>query len=78
MRPDQAFNQSPAEYRALVRAAKERGADGIKLIGLAVGVPRDDLAHDGRPLAVLGLVDLIVAIVPDHRQLVGISTTPSL
>ncbi len=27
------FNQSPAEYRALVRRAKEGGADGIKLIG---------------------------------------------
>jgi len=27
------FNGSPAEYRALVRQAKERGADGIKLIG---------------------------------------------
>src|SRR5262245_9459654 len=27
------FNRSPAEYRALVDRAKERGADGIKLIG---------------------------------------------
>jgi len=33
LKPGEAFNQSPAEYRALVRAAKERGADGIKLIG---------------------------------------------
>jgi len=33
MKPGEPFNQSPAEYRALVRAAKERGADGIKLIG---------------------------------------------
>ena len=32
-KPGQAFNRTPAEYRALVRAAKERGADGIKLIG---------------------------------------------
>jgi imidazolonepropionase-like amidohydrolase len=30
---DEPFNQSPAEYRTLVRRAKERGADGIKLIG---------------------------------------------
>jgi len=29
----QAFSATPAELRALVRAAKERGADGIKLIG---------------------------------------------
>ncbi len=29
----QAFSGTPAELRALVRAAKERGADGIKLIG---------------------------------------------
>jgi imidazolonepropionase-like amidohydrolase len=27
------FNQTPADYRALIRRAKERGADGIKLIG---------------------------------------------
>ncbi len=27
------FNQTPAEYHALIRSAKERGADGIKLIG---------------------------------------------
>jgi imidazolonepropionase-like amidohydrolase len=33
LRPGQAFNQTPEEYRALVRQAKERGADGIKLIG---------------------------------------------
>jgi imidazolonepropionase-like amidohydrolase len=29
----EAFDQSPAEYRALIRDAKARGADGIKLIG---------------------------------------------
>jgi imidazolonepropionase-like amidohydrolase len=33
LKPGDAFNQSPAEFRALVRQAKERGADGIKLIG---------------------------------------------
>ncbi len=33
LKPGQPFNQSPEEYRALVRQAKERGADGIKLIG---------------------------------------------
>jgi imidazolonepropionase-like amidohydrolase len=33
VKPDDTFNRSPAEYRALVRQAKERGADGIKLIG---------------------------------------------
>jgi imidazolonepropionase-like amidohydrolase len=33
LKPGEAFNQSPAEYRALVRRAKEGGADGIKLIG---------------------------------------------
>src|SRR5260221_3519041 len=33
LRPGQTFNQTPEEYRALVRQAKERGADGIKLIG---------------------------------------------
>jgi imidazolonepropionase-like amidohydrolase len=33
LKPGEAFNQSPAEYRALVQAAKARGADGIKLIG---------------------------------------------
>src|SRR3989475_1718869 len=32
LRPGQSFNQTPEEYRALVRQAKERGADGIKLI----------------------------------------------
>ena len=35
---------------------------------LARLVPRDDLVQDGGPLAVLGLVDLIVAVVPDHRH----------
>jgi len=29
----QPFTRTPAEFRALVRAAKEKGADGIKLIG---------------------------------------------
>jgi imidazolonepropionase-like amidohydrolase len=29
----QTFNRTPAEHRALVRAAKARGADGLKLIG---------------------------------------------
>jgi imidazolonepropionase-like amidohydrolase len=29
----QTYNAAPAEIRALVRAAKERGADGLKLIG---------------------------------------------
>ena len=33
VKPGAAFNQTPAEYRALVRLAKESGADGIKLIG---------------------------------------------
>jgi len=33
LKPGAAFNQTPAEYRALVRLAKESGADGIKLIG---------------------------------------------
>jgi imidazolonepropionase-like amidohydrolase len=33
LKPGQPFNQTPEEYRALVRQAKERGADGIKLIG---------------------------------------------
>jgi imidazolonepropionase-like amidohydrolase len=33
LKPGETFNQSPAEYRALVRRAKEGGADGIKLIG---------------------------------------------
>jgi len=33
LKPGEAFNETPAEYRALVRRAKEGGADGIKLIG---------------------------------------------
>jgi imidazolonepropionase-like amidohydrolase len=33
LKPGEPFNQTPDEYRALVRQAKERGADGIKLIG---------------------------------------------
>ena len=33
MKPGAAFNKTPTEYRALVRLAKEAGADGIKLIG---------------------------------------------
>jgi hypothetical protein len=33
LKAGQPFNQTPEEYRALVRQAKERGADGIKLIG---------------------------------------------
>ena len=33
LKPGQTFNQTPEEYRALVREAKARGADGIKLIG---------------------------------------------
>jgi imidazolonepropionase-like amidohydrolase len=33
LKPGAAFNQTPGEYRALVRLAKESGADGIKLIG---------------------------------------------
>jgi len=33
VKPGAPFNQTPAEYRALVRLAKESGADGIKLIG---------------------------------------------
>ena len=33
LKPGEPFTGSPAEHRALVRAAKERGADGIKLIG---------------------------------------------
>ena len=35
---------------------------------LALGVARRDLADDGVPLAVLGLVDLIVLVVADHRR----------
>ena len=31
--PDQVYRKTPAEIAQLVRAAKERGADGIKLIG---------------------------------------------
>ena len=31
--PGETLTQSPAEYRALVRQAKQRGADGLKLIG---------------------------------------------
>src|SRR5260221_1459784 len=31
--PGQPYNGTPVEIRALVRAAKERGADGLKLIG---------------------------------------------
>src|SRR3989441_4616123 len=30
---NQTFNRTPAEHRALVRLAKDRGADGLKLIG---------------------------------------------
>jgi imidazolonepropionase-like amidohydrolase len=30
---DEPFNASPAEYRTLVQRAKERGADGVKIIG---------------------------------------------
>jgi imidazolonepropionase-like amidohydrolase len=33
LKPTDPFNGSPAEYRALMRQAKERGADGVKLIG---------------------------------------------
>jgi len=33
LQPNETFKQSPAEFRALVRRAKDRGADGIKLIG---------------------------------------------
>jgi imidazolonepropionase-like amidohydrolase len=33
LKPGETFNQTPDEYRGLVRRAKERGADGIKLIG---------------------------------------------
>jgi imidazolonepropionase-like amidohydrolase len=33
LRPGEAFNGTPAEHRALVRSAKARGADGLKLIG---------------------------------------------
>jgi imidazolonepropionase-like amidohydrolase len=33
LKPGQTFSQTPEEYRELVRQAKERGADGIKLIG---------------------------------------------
>jgi len=40
------------------------GADEDRLLAL---VARRDLAPDCAPLAVLGLVDLIVAVVADHR-----------
>ncbi|MFN8060310.1 MAG: amidohydrolase family protein [Vicinamibacterales bacterium] len=33
LKPDAPFNNSPDEYRSLVRQAKERGADGLKLVG---------------------------------------------
>ncbi|HEV8346167.1 MAG TPA: amidohydrolase family protein [Vicinamibacterales bacterium] len=33
LKPGETFNGTPAEFRALVRQAKDRGADGIKLIG---------------------------------------------
>jgi imidazolonepropionase-like amidohydrolase len=33
LKPGEAFNGTPAEIRALVRSAKTRGADGLKLIG---------------------------------------------
>src|SRR5262245_24215625 len=33
LRPGESFNGTPAEHRALVRSAKARGADGLKLIG---------------------------------------------
>jgi imidazolonepropionase-like amidohydrolase len=33
LKPGEPFNQTPAEYRTLIRLAKESGADGIKLIG---------------------------------------------
>ena len=33
LKPGEAFNQTPEEWRALVRQAKARGADGIKFIG---------------------------------------------
>jgi imidazolonepropionase-like amidohydrolase len=33
LKPGDSFNRTPAEWRALVRQAKERGADGIKFIG---------------------------------------------
>src|SRR5262249_31775615 len=33
VKPGEAYNQTPEEYRTLIRSAKGRGADGIKLIG---------------------------------------------
>jgi imidazolonepropionase-like amidohydrolase len=33
VKPGETFTHSPAEHRALARQAKERGADGLKLIG---------------------------------------------
>src|SRR5215471_15879876 len=33
LKPGDSFNRTPAEWRALVRQAKERGADGVKFIG---------------------------------------------
>ena len=39
--------------------------------GLAGGVALLDLVDDGGPLAVLGLVDQVVAVVPDHRLVRG-------
>src|SRR5262249_43735669 len=33
VKPGQDYSAAPAEIRALVRSAKERGADGLKLIG---------------------------------------------
>src|SRR3954451_4421351 len=41
--------------------------DGADEHGLAALVARLELAHDGAPLAVLGLEDLVVLVAPDHR-----------
>src|SRR3954469_970615 len=43
-------------------------ADEDRLLALVAGV---DLAHDRAPLAVLGLVDLIVLVLADHRTVRG-------
>ena len=57
--------------RLVRRSAEQLGdldrdrSDEHRLAGL---VARRDLAHDRAPLALLGLVDLIVAVVADHRH----------
>src|SRR5207237_4295106 len=54
--PNQAFDRSPSGHRALVREAKARGADGIKLIGPMdrdqVAAALDEAKKQGLPTTV--------------------------